>query len=290
MKHRILLVNDDIEDSISMQERFSKKQVKVDVVTQSRAKLMEKFDYDIIVIDNDANDLKQAKGPETLEAAMWAGTKAKIYYTSFQPGWVSDNVYRTKGVQVVKTDEFLSVVAKDFGLEIKPAKKKTVGQPEITIMVTYNTVYGYPEGVYCNGKLIILSFDKDAQDRAQAVVREKLREIYKTFEWRADRDMIKNIFVYDGLNGRKWPGRMAAALGHDIRMKVQLLVCTCDSERKRRFVNTHYVDMYEVNCGGQAELALIADMVLGIMQPGRDYSNVPVPRKIIENGAEKFEI
>lgn len=283
----ILLINDDVDDSMSQQKQLPDN-LDVQLCSQQQARWMNKFDFDIIIVDNDQNDLKESKGQETLECIMEKGTKAKIFFTSFQPGWVKAEIHQMRQVQVVKTDELLQSLQVSFGFKIKEKPEERKPEPQTTLIISYNNVSGYQEGVYSNGKLIILSFDKHAGEQAQVVLRQKLLDIYKQFEWRADRDIIKNVFVYDGKNGGKWPSRLAAVLGHDIRIKVQLLACHCDWDRKLKFANNCYIDLYKCSCGGHDELGIIADLILEIKRPDVHYSKNVVPMSIIENGAEKY--
>ncbi len=222
----ILLINDDTADSIAVQKRLPKN-LNVSLVSQYQARCLKTYDYDVIALDNDANDLKESKGAETLKNIMKIGTRAKIFFTSFQPAMIPNEVYRTNGVKTLRTDDLLATLKKEFNLRLRKAPREPKTRPKTTLIITYNTVEGYEEGAYNHGKLIILSYNKNAGYEAEEVVKNKLAKIYANFNWRSDRDFIKNIFVYDGINGKEWPTRMAQALGHDIRMKIQLLACSC---------------------------------------------------------------
>jgi len=286
----LLIVNDDVEDAIRIKKQLCDKNT-VEIASQAQTQYMSNFPYQLIILDNDANDLKEAKGPKTLEHIREKNPDCPIVFTSFQPSWVNEEVKATQEVRVVRTDKLLEVLNQEFEMAIQPLPKYfSLPETNSTIIVTYNHVVGYPEGVYRNGKLIILSYDKLARDKAQQILKEKLQKIYKQFEWRADRDRIKNIFVYDGINGGEWPARMASALGHDVRMKVQLVACGCDWQRKVRTANADYVDLYKVECGGSRTLGMIADMILGIKRPNQEYDRVFIPPRIFEKGAEKYRI
>ena len=170
----------------------------------------------------------------------------------------------------------------------KPIAKKQ--EPKLNIILTYNAVDGYNAGLYSD-KLLIVSYDKMARERAREVLSESLQGIYKKFDWKNDRDLIRNIFVYDGVNGRDMPGFSAASLGHDIRMKVNVLACSCDWDRKVGFKNGHYTDLYRVGCGGREDLGLIADVILGVQRPKIDYAKeLPMPLDKILTRTKRFEI
>lgn len=292
---KILLVNDDTDDSLAMQQQLPAK-FRVQLASQSQARfLQEKYlaGFDIIVIDNDANDRDEPRGVETLKNIKdEKKASARIYFTSFQPGWVADEVKQMESVEVIKTDKLLPLLAEEFKFNPRPLPDKPKTEPRVTLVISYNPINGYEEGVYKNGRLVVLSYEKNAGREGQRVMQDKLEKIYRKFHWRADRDEILNIFVYDGINGGKWPAQMAAALGHDVRMRVQLICCRCEMQRKREMGDSHYVDLYWCidRCGGSRELGMIADQVLGVRRPGIDYSVCPVPLNVIEQGAEKAAI
>ena len=283
---RILVVNSDAEDILAMQKRIPET---VEVLGASHWQADEgiKQSPSLVVLDNDANDLKEARGVKTLEMIREQDSEVPVVYTSFQPGWVAGEVYQTKGVTVVKTDEALDFIAKEYGLELLSLEPSVKIDPELSMIVTYNKVDGYEPGLYGDGKLLIHSFDKYAGELAKSVLKEEIQEIYKDFEWKADRDLIKKMFVYDGINGGEWPGRIASALGHDVRMPIELMACHCDWDRKRRLESMREITLYQVECGGSKTLGAIADVILGIKRPGVDYDSLPISvDKIMSSSAK----
>jgi len=297
---KILLVNDDAEDIVAMQARLPD-EVEVLGASQWQARCMGNYDgINLIVLDNDANDLKESKGKETLEVIRKKSQDVPVIYTSFQPGWVAPEVYQRKNVEVVKTDQILEHLAQRFGLELKPAKQdgqRDAKEPQLTILVSYNPVSGYEPGVYGEGKLLVVSFGTYANCRAKEVLGKHITGIYKDFEWRKDRDLVKNVFVYDGINGGDVPGHVAAALGHDIRMKVNLLACHCQWDRKTNYADSMYVNLFQVGCGGSHELGAVADIVMGLKRPNVDYEELfsgngkwKIPMSAVTKPAERFRI
>lgn len=284
---KIVIINDDIDDTLAIKARLP---ASIDVIAQSQYDAQSSGipAADLVILDNDANNLKDSKGAKTLEALNREGTKTPILYTSFQPGWVPQSVYATKGVRVVKTDELCDVIAKEFGLKLRKPKKADQPEPQTNILLTYNTVHGYDAGVHGNGKVLIVCYDKHAGIRAKEVLARQLAGIYKTFDWRADRDKIRNIFVYDGVNGGELPGYAASALGHDVRMNVHMLACSCDWERKKRFANSMYTILHQVECGGRSSMGAVADVLLGV-QRARPY-RLPMPKEMILAKSERFDM
>jgi len=287
---KILFVNDDADDIQSMVARLP-----AGIVAQGASQfqagcMVDRFDYDLIVLDNDANDLKESKGAGTLECIREKSQDIPVIYTSFQPGWVPEDVFRTKGVQVVKTDEIVDFLGRMYGIEFKPLVEMPRRAAQVSILMSYNPIEGYSAGVHSNGRLLVIAREKCSGTAGREVVREELGKLYGEFDWRADRDLVKNIFVYDGINGGREPGQAAASLGHDVRMKVNLMACHCDWERKKRFANSMYVDLYAVECGGRETMGAIADVLVGISRPNIDYDQLPIPRDKILTDAQKFKI
>jgi hypothetical protein len=240
-------------------------------------------------LDNDANNMQESKGVETLKAMEKKGINVPILYTSFQPGWVPQKVFTHKNVTVVQTGDLKDVLKKDYGIKLKASPKSKIISPQTNIIVTYNDVQGYRNGVFNNGQLIIVSYDKHAADRAREVTINQVREIYQNFDWRRDKNLIKNIFVYDGLNGGTTPGYVASALGHDVRMTIKLLACTCDWDRKKDLANRMWIDLYKVECGGRATLGMVADTILGITRPDVDYTRMHIPREKVLETAKRLD-
>src|SRR3989344_1305505 len=116
---RILIVNDDSQDILAMQARLPEN-IQVHVASQFQAQnITDTTGYDLIVVDNDANDLKESKGKDTAEQIRTKNPITPIIYTSFQPGWVAAEVYQTRGVQVVQTDQVLNEIASRFGIKLR---------------------------------------------------------------------------------------------------------------------------------------------------------------------------
>ena len=284
----LLIINDDAEDIIALQSRLPS-DMSIMAASQFQAHCLENFDYDLVILDNDANNTKESKGKETLKAIRKLNSDVRVVYTSFQPGHVPGQVYKTRGVEVIRTDTLPDFLSDNFGLKLRPVEKAEANG-ETSLVLTYNHVEGYPQGIYSGGKLIVVSCDKRAYQRAKKVLSEKVSQIYQNFEWRRDRDMIKNIFVYDGINGGEYPGQVAAGLGHDIRMRVNLLACGCQWERKLQFANSTYVNLFQVECGGDRTLGKVADVILGVKRPGVNYDKMKVPLEVITQTAERFRI
>tara|TARA_Y100000310_G_scaffold213964_1_gene214943 strand:+ start:354 stop:1223 length:870 start_codon:yes stop_codon:yes gene_type:complete len=285
---KILIVNDDIDDVVKMQERLRNIEV---LVSGQRfaARGTEAYEARVILLDNDANDLEEARGVKTLRE-LREKTDAPVVYTSFQPGWVADEVKQTPGVTVVRTDQALDYLAREHGVELaEPVAAEETGEPQLNVMVTYNEVTGYKSDMYGNGKLLIVSFDERSNKRsAQQIVADNLKNVFGSFDWRKDREIVRNVFAYDGVRAEGYAAYSAAAMGHGIRLQVKMLTCPCDPERKSNFRDTMDTRMYRVECGGRESLGAIADEILGITRvvPGR----LPMTKEEVHEIAPRYEI
>jgi CheY-like chemotaxis protein len=289
---RMLIINDDTDDIITMQQQLPE-DISVTRLTQFQATSNPiQAPVDLIILDNDANNLRASKGQETLKALRNQGVTTPIIYTSFQPGAIPGEVHQTRDVRVVRTDKAIEEIARQYNLslrELPPRRKEN--EPHVNLIVTYNTVAGYAQGTYKQGELVIVSYNKHAgEGRAQQVVKDHMQTLYQQFDFREDRNILRNIFVYDGVNGEQLPGQLAIGLGHDARMKAYVLACDCDWERKQRLQRTTYTELFPVECGGQDSLGKIVDVILGIKRPGVDYNRLPMPVDKITGIAEKFDI
>jgi len=284
----IVYINDDVEDVLTLAARLPGTDVQP--LSQWQAKMHTVQACDVLIIDNDQNDLKASKGAVTLKAIRETQPERDVIYTSFQPSIVPEEVIRDKHVHVVKTDQLPAYLAKQFGLQLAEPAAQAQTEATTNLLITYNTVDGYAPGMYANGKLLIVSYHKDANILAKEVVEKHMKDIWGTFDFREDRDRIRSIFVYDGFNGGDKPGSLAQSIGHDARMLVHMLACRCEWERKQRLASSAYVTLSLVECGGEVSMGMIADILLGIKRPGVDYSRLPLTEAQILAGAEKFKV
>ena len=288
---KILIINNDLDDIVAMKARLPS-DIKVLGATQGEARDLAYSgfpEFDLIVIDNDANNRQQSAGKSTLAELRGKKVTTPVVYTSFQTGWVDKKVASSEGVTIVRTDKALDYIAEKFGLTLRDVPKADKPESQLSIILSYNPVSGYQPDTYGNGKLLVASYKKAALSTAKKVLSEKLDEIYKGFDWRKDRDKIKNIFVYDGVNGGDVPGVAASCLGHDIRMQVNLMACPCDWSRKERLRGSRDIALYKVECSGRKTLGAIADVILGIERPGIDYNKLTISKDKILETAPKHE-
>ncbi|MBN2111798.1 response regulator [Candidatus Woesearchaeota archaeon] len=290
---KILVVNDDAADIIAMQARLPDGIVVIGA-SQFQARCMDDYTFDLIVLDNDANNREDSKGKETLIKIREKNREVPVIYTSFQPGWVPAEVYQTRGVEVVRTDQALDRIAGKFGVALKdvPEIGGKPKEPQLSLVISYNPIDGYDAGFIRgngNGDVLVMCFETYAECLAKQVVKGHVDQIYRNFDWKNDRDMIRNVFIYDGINGGQEPGRAAAVLGHDIRMVVNMLACCCDWERKQRNANSTYVNLYEVGCGGREEMGAIVDTILGIKRADTERF-LPMPAAKVIQPAERFQM
>ncbi|MFT4311837.1 MAG: hypothetical protein ACMXYF_01265 [Candidatus Woesearchaeota archaeon] len=282
---KILVINDDGEDALAMKKRINSQ---VDVASQFQAQMLDNLNYDLVILDNDANNMQDAKGSQTLAHLREKGMQAPVIFTSFQPGWVQPSVYQTKGVRVVRTDRIFDEVKKQFGIPVlEQTDSRPAIDPKLSIVMSYNPIEGYNEGLI-SGKVLVLSYERFAQETAKQVIAQKTKKIFGSFDWKSDRELIKNVFVYDGLHSRDNARYSAAALGHDIRLEVNMLACRCNWKEKENFARSMYVKLFPVSCGGTYELGMVVDTLLGIQRPGVDYNQLSMTREQILTPANRY--
>lgn len=206
-------------------------------------------------------------------------------YSSFQPGMV-DPMVRDLGAKLVQSGEVVEKIAEKYGLDLVD-RKADEARPQVDIIISYNPVKGYVPGMHGDGRLLVVAYEKFAEDEAPRVLWEAMDRLYAEHDWREDRDLVRNVFIYDGVNGGDVPARMAATLEHDLRKEVYVLACHCDWERKERFAEGHNIQLYGVGCGGEKALGYIADAIMGKDVPD---DALPMPRELILGEARKERI
>jgi len=285
---RILLINDDPNDVVSIVRRMPAG-IEIMAASQCEARELKSVDADLIILNNDANDRKKAKGPETLGILRLIAPKVPIVYTSYQPGWVENEVLHPKDVRVVRTDQLPDYLAEKHGIVLRRLRKRAPGKEDsrISLILSYNPVDNYPEGSYGDGKLVVLSYDKLAKGKAKVVLEEKMAKIYKSFSWRNERHTIRNIFIYDGINGGEMPGKLAATLAHDVRIRVNLLACKCEWDRKVTVAESMGLNLRQVECTGNRSLGMIADVILGVKRPHSHCHTLPISKTCILRPADR---
>jgi hypothetical protein len=285
---KVLLVNDDPNDVAALARRMPAN-IETVAASQREARDMKSVDAGLIILDNDANNRQKAKGPQTLWRLRQLAWNVPIVYTSHLPARVGSEVRDTRLVTVVQTDRLADHLAQAHGIALRRPGRRAPGKDEVrvSLILSYNPVDGYPQGIYGDGKLVVLSYDRMAKGKAKQVLREKMDKIYERFSWNWDRRMIRNIFIYDGINGGEMPGELAATLAHDTRIRVNLLACGCEWGRKFQVARSMGLDLWQVECGGKRSLGMIADMVLGLKRAHVDYGALSMPKTRILRPAER---
>ncbi|MHB8834290.1 MAG: hypothetical protein ACYC9Y_01035 [Candidatus Methylomirabilia bacterium] len=82
-----------------------------------------------------------------------------------------------------------------------------------------------------------------------------MEKIYERFSWSRDRQAIRNIFICDGINGGEMPGKLAATLAHDVRIRANLLACKCEWDRKVDVAKSMRLNLSQVECAATAHWA-----------------------------------
>jgi CheY-like chemotaxis protein len=259
---KILVINDDA-DEIAKLKSILPDDIAVKEVTQYGASLIKRLSqYDMIILDNDANEAKESKGKKTLSKILKKKANCPVIYTSHTPDWVADEVKSNSKVIVVKTEDLPKYLAAIHGVPVKQVEEQKQ-EGKTSVIITYNTIYGYKPGIYDNGKLLIISNTTHAMEEAPEVTQKNLEKIFGTFDIRNDKDKIKDIYVYVGLHAIKEPLNLACSLAHDTHKQVYVMACHCDWQHKQYVVGNRGMILHQVRCGGDYDLMKIADNILG---------------------------
>jgi len=261
---KILVINDDADDINSLKAVLPEN-IKMSSISQFEAKCRKSFNYDLIILDNDANEAKKSKGKETLKSILKKKKLgAPVIYTSHTPSWIPDEVSNDSRVNIIKTENLPKYLANIYGI---PIKQVSESKPEgkTSVIITYNNVENYKSGIYGDGKLLIVSDTKRTYEKAPEVTKKNLEKIYGTFDIKNDKDKIKDIYIYVGLNAIEEPLNLAMSLAHDIRKQIYVMACSCQWDEKASRVKNTGLDViiHQVTCGGQEDLMDVADKILG---------------------------
>jgi len=262
---KIIVINDNVED-INELRKVLPSEVKVKEMSQFEGSLIKRVNqYDLIVLDNDANEARESKGKETLKQILKRKISIPIVYTSQSPAWIDKEVSNNSRVTIIKTSDLPNYLSNIYGIPIKQLQEDKK-EGKTSIIVTYNNVDNYKPGIYDNGKLLIVSDTKRTFKKAPEVTQKNLEKIFGTFDFRKDKDKIKDIYVYVGLNAIEEPLRLAMSLAHDVRKQVYVMACDCSWKEKVERTRGLDIILHKVWCGGSYDLMQIADNILGRYQ------------------------
>ena len=134
-----------------------------------------------------------------------------------------------------------------------------------TIILTYRTVTGFPDGIHGDGRLIVHSANDrhyedfvrtDMEERAPGILHSLMHKIYN----REGFDNVDMIYVYAGVNAMDQALHAASNLAG--LSNVTLVACRCQKEKKERFAKDNGIEIIFSNCGAQDTLGDIANKIL----------------------------
>lgn len=125
------------------------------------------------------------------------------------------------------------------------------------LILTYNDVEGFPNGVYGGGRLIVHSSDKRHFDKSASVMHNLLHQLYH----RINPEDVDHVFVYVGTNAKSQALSAARQLAEE--SKITLVGCSCDKGEKEHFAAHRGIEFILCECGGDKTLGRIAKIVLG---------------------------
>ncbi|MBU0727672.1 hypothetical protein KKA95_03230 [Patescibacteria group bacterium] len=162
--------------------------------------------------------------------------------------------------------------------ELEKLVKKN-GKKAVVIM-TYNSVKGFPAGIHSEGRVVVYSWNRHAhRGDTPAIAKQLTDQFYDDFDLRRDGELFEHVFVYTGINAIDESIQTAQSIAHDWKTgddetKVTMVGCECDYNRKSRIAHNNYqVDLIKCGCGGESVLGKIAQQIIEGVDPKkiRDY-------------------
>ena len=279
---KILIINDNRADIHSIKKRIPDS-IQVIGATQDEADnyVNRSDDLDLIILDNDAKHDYFYNSTNTRKAIKRRGIKAPIISTSYKPS--ANRILKSimNMTNIIDINNVFDVLENKYDVDLLPNEATTNSQK--SIIITYNSVSGFDTGIYNEGNLLISSHNRKYGDDLSEVLNTNLKKLYETFDIKANRDNIKNIFVYEGKN---FGYDTAKTLKDDSQTNVYLVSCICNHESKDSRNKRHNVESFSCECGGENTLGRIADTIIGIKRLNEPYQKIPDYK--IESPAKKL--
>jgi hypothetical protein len=139
---------------------------------------------------------------------------------------------------------------------------KHEGNGKATLVITYNSVEGYPAGTYRggNGPVVIHSHE-NTRTWGEEAAEGKLGQILHGIYGRISPEDVKQIYLYVGLYAKAGALRAARRIAGDGN-KLTLMACDCDAREKSTFARELGVPILWSECGGRRALRRIVQEAL----------------------------
>ena len=141
-------------------------------------------------------------------------------------------------------------------------KSKTGTAPKSTVIITYNSVTGYPAGTYTTPKgepVVVYSHDNTRTWNDMAP--RKLGELLHGLYGRINPKDVQQIYLYIGKYAAHGALQAAQELRHDGNA-LTLVACDCDSYGKEMTARSIHAPLVWAECGGRKTLGRIVDELL----------------------------
>jgi hypothetical protein len=139
--------------------------------------------------------------------------------------------------------------------------EKTKQNGKATVVITYNSVAGYPEGTYQGkeGPVVIYSNDNTSSWDEQA--ENKLGNVMHGIYGRITPEDVGQVYLYVGLHARNGALRAAESLAGKGN-KLTLVACDCRASQKKETAERLNVPIIWSDCGGRRTLQNIVENAL----------------------------
>ena len=140
-------------------------------------------------------------------------------------------------------------------------KNQTKGKGKATVVITYNSVKGYPAGTYSGkkGPVVVYSHDNTSswEDEAESMLGQIMHGLYG----RVNPEDVEKVYIYVGLNAKDGALRAAESLAGRIN-KLEIVACDCHSDEKKRTAERIGAPIIWADCGGRQTLGSIVTGLL----------------------------
>lgn len=170
------------------------------------------------------------------------------------------------------------------------------GQPECTLVLTYNSVDGYAEGSYGNGRVVIRQIDREAYLRDYAKDPEKAQVGFRMRSMDLIGRNVVEAYVYLGkvmsadddaakIFNAMWG--LATAAVKD-KSRIHIVGCCCNEQGKKRLAQSMGCDFIQSDCGGEGKLGRIVQGILATVpkEPVGESRRLELREEFVGDDAE----
>jgi len=138
---------------------------------------------------------------------------------------------------------------------------ETTQNKKATVVITYNSVRGYPAGTYNGKNGPVIVYSNDNTETWEDLAEQKLGSVMHGIFGRINPEDIGQVYLYVGLHARGGALRAARILSGQGN-KLTLVACDCDASEKQAAARRLGVPLIWSGCGGRRTLGEIVERAL----------------------------